>query len=434
MTTRERFSGADTAWLRMDTPESPMVIVGFFEVGADMTVEELRKILTERLLVHDRFRQRVDTSAPGRPVWEDDPDFDMANHVRSAPTPRSEEEFSEMVADLTVAELPRDRPLWECLVISDYGAGTALLVKLHHSIADGIALLQILLSMADDVDAGDLRVARVPSSRTSLLWRAIKPVVSFVRLIIAMIRLALLPPDPRSALRGRLTGVKHTAWTDRIPLDDLLDASRHLGVTVNDLLLASMSGAIRNLLERTGRRITREIRAMVPFNLRPPEVGRPLGNKFGLVLPALPVSEPNPLRRLERVRERMLQIKRRPEAAAAYTILNLMGMSADVVESLIMRFFGTKVSLVLTNVPGPDEIISLGGHPIERIMFWVPQAAGLGLGVSLLSYAGSVTVGVISDTGLGVDADDLVEEFDRELARFLDMGHTAGPYPYTPLI
>ena len=418
----------------MDTPESPMVIVGFFEVAGELEVDKLRSILKERLLVHERFRQRVDRSQPGRPYWEVDPHFDIANHVRPAETPDSEEAFSQLVADFSVAPLHPDRALWDCLVISNYGAGTALLVKLHHSIADGIALLQILITLADDVDPEDLRATRVPGTPRTLLGRIWKQVSGVARLLVAMIRLGLLPPDPRSALRGKLTGVKRTSWTDPIDLDDLLTAGRHLGATVNDILLAAMSGAIRNLLARTNRGITREIRAMVPFNLRPPEIGRPLGNKFGLVLPALPVSEPNPLKRLQRVRERMLQIKDRPEAAAAYTILQAVGASANIVEKAIIGFFGTKTSLVMTNVPGPDEKIELAGHEIDRIMFWVPQAAGLGLGVSLLSYAGSVTVGVISDAGLEIDANALVKEFDLELARLLEIGHSAGPYPYTPLL
>lgn len=411
-----------------------MVIVGFFELDGEMSVETLRVLLEDRLLVHDRFRRRVDRSERGRPVWEDDPEFDIANHVRPSPTPGSVEAFSQLVADFSTEPLHPDRPLWECLVISEYGAGTALLVKLHHAIADGIALLQILLTLSDEIDGDDFRTQRLPSTTRSAAGRLWRQISGVGKLLVAIVRLGLLPPDPRSALRGRLTGRKRTSWTEPIELDVLLTASRHLGVTMNDVLLAAMSGAIRNLLARTNRGITREIRAMVPFNLRPPEVGRPLGNKFGLVLPSLPVSEPNPRKRLQRVSERMLQIKDRPEAAAAYTILQVLGTSANIVEKVIIRFFGTKTSLVMTNVPGPDDKIELGGHQIDRIMFWVPQAAGLGLGISLLSYAGSVTVGVISDTGLEIDANDLVKEFDLELARLLEMGHSSGPYPYTPMI
>ncbi len=409
-----------------------MVIVGVLQLDGHLDPTSLRELLGERLLIHERFIQRVDRSA-ARPVWERDLDFDITHHVRVIQTPADEKLFADRVASFMVEPLNPDRPLWEILVVPAYAGGTALLVKLHHAIADGIALLQILLTMADDVEAADLRRPRIPSQRSPVarLWTRISQPF---RLLGAAFRLAALPPDPRSALKSDLSGIKDVAWSDLHDLEAISTASRHLGATVNDVLLASVSGAISDVLAKTGRKVHREIRAMVPFNLRPPEVGRPLGNRFGLVLPALPVSQPNPLRRLDRVRERMTQIKRRPEAAAAYTILGLAGISSEAVESLIVKFFGTKVSLVLTNVPGPDEHISLGGHRVDRIMFWVPQAARLGLGISLLSYAGSVTVGVVADQGLAIDAGDVVDEIQRELSRYLDIGTAAGPRPFSPLI
>jgi diacylglycerol O-acyltransferase / wax synthase len=184
---------------------------------------------------------------------------------------------------------------------------------------------------------------------------------------------------------------------------------------VNDVMLTAMSGALRDHLLDRGERLQRDLRAMVPFNLRPPEVGRPLGNRFGLVLPALPVSLDDPIARLRRVQQRMAQIKDTPEASAAFSILTVMGLSGWAVESLLVRFFGTKSSAVMTNVPGPAERLRFAGRRVDRIMFWVPQAGGIGLGVSLLSYAGSVTVGILGDTALLEDPGELVSRFHDEL-------------------
>jgi diacylglycerol O-acyltransferase / wax synthase len=431
--TRERFTGADAAWLRMERPHSPMVIVGFFELDRPIDVDTVRSIIEERLLVYERFRQRVEENGRGRPWWVEDEQFDIAHHVFRARIvePVGPRAFNTYVDHLASASFLGDRPMWEMHVVERLGRGSAIVAKLHHSIADGIALMQVLLSICDDVEptarehrrrhrwgrvgAGvevigreAWQVARRPRRLAELAGEAI----GFAG---ATARLALLPPDPRTSLKSPLSGVKRTSWSEPIPLDRLRDIGRPLRATVNDVMLTAMSGALRDHLLEQGERLHRDVRAMVPFNLRPPEVGRPLGNRFGLVLPALPVGLDDPIARLHRVQERMAQIKDTPEASAAFSILTVMGLSGWAVESLLVRFFGTKSSAVMTNVPGPSERLRFAGRRVERIMFWVPQAGGIGLGVSLLSYAGSVTVGILGDTALLEDPTELVARFYDEL-------------------
>lgn len=431
--TRERFSGADAAWLRMERPHSPMVIVGFFELNQPIDVGTVRAILEERLLVYGRFRQRVEENGVGRPWWVDDEEFDIAHHVVTARMvePVTPRDFNVYVDHLASTSFRGDRPMWEMHVVERFGRGSAIVAKLHHSIADGIALMQVLLSICDDVQptarehrphhrlgrvgAGAGVVARETWEVARRPRRLVELAGGAVGFAGATARLALLPPDPRSSLKSPLAGVKRTAWSQPIPLGRLREIGRPLGATVNDVMLTAMSGALRDHLLDRGERLQRDLRAMVPFNLRPPEVGRPLGNRFGLVLPALPVGLDDPIARLRRVQQRMAQIKDTPEASAAFSILTVMGLSGWAVESLLVKFFGTKSSAVMTNVPGPAERLRFAGRRVDRIMFWVPQAGGIGLGVSLLSYAGSVTVGILGDTALLEDPGEMVARFHDEL-------------------
>lgn len=418
--------GADHAWLRMERPASPMVITGFFELAAPVALDRVRATLEERLLRFERFTQRVAADGRSRSWWQPDPGFDLERHVVAAPDldPADPFAFGRLVDRLASSHLDPGRPLWEIQVVESHGAGSALVARLHHSIADGIALMQILLSLCDRADgtpafpgggAGD-------TPARPLLERARRG----LGILGSATHLALLRPDPPSRLKSPLTGAKRTAWSQPIDLGELRSAGRGLGVTVNDLLLAAMSGSLRRYLLEDGGIPSRDLRAMVPFNLRPPEVGRPLGNRFGLVLPALPVVAPNPGERLATVTRRMLRIKETPEAAAAYAILAMMGGLSAGAQAAVVRFFATKSSAVITNVPGPAEQISFAGSPIERIMFWVPQAGGIGLGVSLLSYAGSTTVGVIADSGVVDDPGRLVAGFHDELET---LGRMAGRRP-----
>ena len=162
-----------------------------------------------------------------------------------------------------------------------------------------------------------------------------------------------------------------------------------MGATANDALVAA--GALRRYLESRGEPTSGlAIRASVPVNLRPPDQSHRPGNSFGLVLLSLPVGIVDPVRRLRAIREEMDGIKRSPEALVAFSVLSVLGVAPVEVEPLGLRFFGGQTTAVLTNVPGPGEPLHLAGSKLGRMMFWVPQSGHLGLGISILSYAGRV--------------------------------------------
>jgi len=156
------------------------------------------------------------------------------------------------------------------------------------------------------------------------------------------------------------------------------------------------------------------IRASVPVNLRPLDAAHKLGNSFGLVFLTLPIGIADPIKRLKAIKKEMDELKRSPEALVAFGVLNVMGFAPVEVERLGLRFFGSKATAVLTNVPGPRESLYLGWSKVDRVMFWVPQSGRLGLGISILSYAGGVMLGVATDEGLVPDPERIVENFEKE--------------------
>jgi len=421
----EPLTGVDRAWLRMDSHDNPMVITGFFAFDEPVDVPLLRRLVDAWTRRFPRFRQRP--TADGL-QWEE-AELDLSWHVAEEELPDgTEEDFRRFVSSAITRPLPPTRPLWKMTVVARPG-GSAVFFCIHHAIGDGIALTKVLLALCDQPPAFEARTGSaggVPRIASNLhvpeqvmdlilhpshlldLWGAAAPWAG------SLARLTTLSPDPPVGLKGGLAGAKQTAWMDPVPLDAVKAAGRRHGATVNDLLVAAVGGALRRYVLDHGFD-PRSVRALIPVNLRPRGGPPRLGNYFGLVLPSLPLDEPDPLGRLHRARAEMLRIKASVEAPISFALLQAIGHAAAAVEEEVMRFFGTKASLVLTNVPGPREHLSLAGSRVADLMFWVPQAGDLGLGVSIMSYAGNVGVGVMTDAGVIPDPETLVAGIRAEL-------------------
>jgi len=229
-------------------------------------------------------------------------------------------------------------------------------------------------------------------------------------------RIALLPPDPPTALKGRLGVMKRAAWSDPVPLSDVRAAGARAGGTINDVLVTAAAGGVRRYLAGRGDDVDRlDVRATVPVNLRPPDQAHRLGNRFGLVFLSLPLGVADPVERLAEVKRRMDELKSSLQPVVAFGALAAIGILPTRLQPLPVAFFGSKASMVLTNVPGPRERLYLAGEPVRSAMFWVPQSARMGLGISILSYAGEVLVGVAADAGLVPDPQGIVDGFHAEL-------------------
>lgn len=454
---REIFSPVDAAWLRMDSPTNMAMITGVMMFDEPLDLARLKAVITDRLLRYPRFRQRVrEPLLPlGLPRWEPDPHFDLAAHLHriALPPPGDVYALQELVGDFMGTPLDFTKPLWQLHVVEGFGKGCALIARLHHCIADGLALVQVLLSLTDPQadtppsgpvaepeGGGGLFEALLTPALTALdtAWRATAFTQDLLRDGRAMLtdparlaaaaqtgaagvgalsKLLLIPPDRRTILRGRCGVPKRAVWTAPVPLAQVKAIGHARGCTVNDLLLAAVSGALRRYLEGRGQPTEGlNIRAMVPVSLRPPEELDQLGNRFGLVILSLPVGERDPEQRLRVLKQRMDAIKSTPEAAVAFGILTVMGLTPVQIEKIIVDIFAAKVTAVMTNVPGPTQTLYLVGSPIRDLMFWVPSPGGLALGISILSYAGRVMVGVATDKGLIPDPEAIVAGFHAELA------------------
>jgi WS/DGAT/MGAT family acyltransferase len=456
---RERMPSGDAAWLHMDRPTNLMVINAVLMFEEPLDWERVRDVVQTRLVGrYARYRQRVvETRGPrGGVFWEDDPHFDLDLHLhhRALPEPGDRAALQDLVGDLMAEPLNRAKPLWNMYLIDGYGEGSAVFARMHHCIADGIALARVLLSLTDSSpDAGieasgpaGARSARggLPSVVTAPLRAGsaiaheglemlFHPSAELSRLAEvtstdskALAHVFLRSSDAETALKGELGVARRVAWSEPVSLQGVKDIAHRNDATVNDVLVAAMTGALRHYL-RVHDSLVDEIRAFVPFNLRPLDRPLPakLGNKFGLVLLPLPVGAATASARLREVKRQMDEIKNSPEGAIAYGVLELMGQTPVQVESAILDLFSAKGTSVITNVPGPREPVYLAGVPVSAVAVWAPTSGSVSMSVSIFSYDGGVTVGVMADAGLVPDPETMVDRFRTELRTLSRLGRGA---------
>jgi WS/DGAT/MGAT family acyltransferase len=458
-------TNVDAAWLHMESPTNLMLISGVMAFREKLDFGELKELIEDRLLPFERFRQKVVLSSiPGMgPRWVDDPHFNLRSHLQrvALPDPGGQKELQEYAGTIMSTPLDFSKPLWQFQYIENYKGGSALVARIHHCIADGIALVRVLLSLTDDSPKGSPKTRRTRRRRKPLgggFWlpevvndavysvgkitarmvdstletladptRAAQMVVEGAKGTGILARLATMPADPETIFKGELTTAKRVAWSEVMPLADVKAYSRSKGATINDLLLAGVTGAIRRYMIGRGAEVDDlNIRAVVPVNLRPDSEIIKLGNKFGLVFLALPIGVADRHERLVELKKRMDKIKASSEPWVIYAILNAVGLTGPKVESLALQLFGSKATAVMTNVPGPREEIYLAGKAMRSMMFWVPQSAKLGLGVSILSYAGQVRLGVATDSGLVPDPESIIDAFQEEMAAMMAEEKPAG--------
>jgi len=467
----ERMSKVDTAWLRMDSPTNLMMIVGVWILRPGITLTDLQQRVRERLLPYRRFVQLAREDATGA-HWLDDPDFRLERHVgaRALPRQRGQSEQAALqsrVAHLAMQPLDPAHPLWQFELVEHYQGGSALIARLHHCIADGIALISVMMSLVDGgaepprrtrkkgsdkagLDAaedwladtlirpfGDLTaraldlagggaarsLAALSTPQQSLsdsLDQALDIARMGGQLASDLAALALMPDDSPTPLKGQPVGRKHVAWCQPIPLEEVKAIGKGLNCSVNDVLLSCVAGAIGQYLRARGEDPTgKEIRAMVPINLRPMEDAWKLGNRFGLVPLVLPIGLSNPIERVYAVRARMNELKGSLQPLLTFGLLSVAGLLIKPAQDAMLALFGRKTTAVMTNVPGPATKLRLCGATLEQTMFWVPQTGTVGLGVSILSYGGGVQFGVIADEALCPDPQAIIDAFEPEFAQLL---------------
>ena len=417
-------SPVDAAWYHMDGPENLAMVTGVLLTKRPLDFDRVRAVYRERLAQFERFRQRVVEGGFPLPTphWEDVPHFDMDQHLHhvALPAPHDQAALRALITDIASTPLDREQPLWQVHVVDKVEGGSALAMRFHHCIADGTAMLSVMQKLFDP--APGTRQTEVPVLKqvTAPLGIVDKAalVVSGAGMLIAEV---LKWPDPQSPLKGEFGMRKHVAWSAPVAIKDVKAIGAQHGAKVNDVLVAAMTGALRTYLKGRGIDVNHTtVRAMVPVDLRPPERLGQMGNEFGLVILELAVTKSRWAQRLALTKERMDALKRSTEPMAMRVLLDIFGRTPKAVEDLANQVFGSKTSLVLTNVAGPRNALYLAGVAIDRMLFWVPHPGRqLGMGISIMSYRGKATLAVIADARLVPDPEAITAEFNREFASML---------------
>jgi len=233
-------------------------------------------------------------------------------------------------------------------------------------------------------------------------------------------KLALMGQDSPTRFKGEPGAAKRVAWADPIPLDEVKAVGKVLGASINDVLLSCVAGALASYLRDKGDGTDGVmLRALVPVNLRPMEKAYKLGNQFGLVFLDLPIGMENPVARLYAVRGNMRALRGSYQPVLALGILAAMGAGPKLLQDTLLAILARNASAVMTNVPGPQQPLWLAGARIDGLMFWVPQAGDIGVGVSIISYDGKVQFGLITDRGFCPDPARVIERFGGEFEKLV---------------
>ena len=455
---RENVSPVDTAWLRMDRPSNLMMICGVMLFRERVEFARLQSVVQERWLRFKRFRQRP-VQTLGAAYWETAADFDINDHVVRVALPgkAGKKELQALVSRLACTPLNPARPMWQYHFVDNYRGGSAVIARVHHCYADGIALVQVLLSMTDSAPDGPAAMPAPPARKErppgdDPLAELMEPISGVMKMALSVgstliekgagiwlepakavalaeqggaltaeiAKLALMGHDSPTRFKG-VPGIgKRVAWAEPIPLDEVKAVGRALGASVNDVLLSCVAGALRGYLADKGDPTEGVmIRALVPVNLRPPEKAYKLGNRFGVVFLDLPIGIENPIERLYAVRANMGALKGSLQPILTLGLLAAAGAGPKLLQDQLVTVLARNATAVMTNVPGPQQPLYLAGARIERFMFWVPQSGDIGMGVSILSYDGEVQFGLITDRRLCPDPERVIARFGPEYEKLV---------------
>ena len=469
MTRREKISAVDTAWLRMDRPGNLMMICAVLSFAGRVELKALRKVVEERFLRFRRFAERPVQAAAGA-FWEPAADVDLDHHLVHVALPGAagKRELQALVSRLARTPLNPAWPLWQFHLVEKFGGGSAVIVRIHHCYADGIALVQVLLSMTDLGPSGPpallipaptrrkkraakndpledlvrplsdamnmaLKVGATLIEKGVDIWQHPTKAIGLAEqggaLTGEIAKLALMGQDSPTRFKGKPGVAKRVAWTEPLLLDEVKTVGRALGASVNDVLLSCVAGALRQYLVGKGDPTAGVMmRALVPVNLRPLEKACELGNQFGVVFLELPIGIENPVERLYAVRANMRALKGSYQPLLTLGLLAAAGAGPKLLQDQLIAVLARNATAVMTNVPGPQQPLYLAGGKIAQFMFWVPQSGDIGMGVSILSYDGAVQFGLITDRALCPDPEHVIGHFGPEFEKLVLMTLLA-PWP-----
>jgi diacylglycerol O-acyltransferase len=460
----DRLSFLDNSFLIMETPTSPMHVAGTatFEAGPLRTpdggidVDRIRAYVASRLHLIPRYRQRLaHVPIENHPVWVDDEYFNIDYHVRhiALPKPGNEQQLKRLAARVMAQHLDREKPLWEIWILEGLAspAHFVMISKIHHCMVDGVSsvdLLKVLLK-PEPTDAFEPPPQWRPRPAPSRWELATDALGRYARLPLDIAR--SFPQslqearDPDSGIRASLNALRQTLGTgmrgvsdtplnhrigphrrlDWLTMDlDTVKGVRHrLGGTLNDVVLATVAGALRRFLRRRGVDVAAlDFRVMAPVSVRTEQERGTLGNRISAWMVPMPLGEPDPLRRLEKIRETTEHLKHSKQALSAAVLTQVGEWTPSTLLSLGARL-ATRVlpfNLVVTNVPGPQlPLYMLGARMVDNFGF-LPLIDSLCLGVVLFSYAGKLCWGFTGEWDLLPDLHDFAGDIEASFRELCD--------------
>ncbi len=427
----------------VSSPTSLITVMGMMVFDKKVKKEILIKVISDRLLRHHRFHKKV-IIKKGKPHWHLDESFDLRSHIHhiALPAPGDYNALQDLISDLISQPLDSSKPLWQVHLIDNYKGGSVVLWRLHHAIADGIALVNVVYSLTGLTKAASLEADRnIVSNKPRHKWkldikalfqsgkdwlvnaryllmhpeRIKKPISDAVKLAGELGRLFFGKSVEHTLYKGNLSCSKKVAWSGALPLVEVKQMAKIHGVTINDILLVLIAGAIRHHLLKHKQKLSNCMRIVVPVNLRKKEEDIKVHNKIGMLSIELPVHIKDLKHRIDYVHSKTEFLKNSIEPVLVY---NLMNVLADIIpaklEARFAEFIGSRIAGVVTNLPGPKSPVYFAGQQIKDMLFWVPQTSPLGIGVSMMSYGGRVYLGVVTDTHLVNDPDQIIKGYYKE--------------------
>lgn len=452
MASGDRLTGLDSSFLHMETGPAHMHVAStlLFE-GPAPDYEEFQAHIASRLHLVPRFRQRLRFMPleQGRPVWVDDPQFNLAYHVRhtALPEPGSEEQLRTLAARVFSQRLDRSKPVWEMWLVDGLKGGRfAIIAKTHHCLVDGVSGVDITTVLFDaQREAPDMPPPppwhpRPEPSSTDLLGRALaerltspaegarglralfraprragKAAVGALEAVGALAKAGIAaPPSPFNVEIGPY---RRFAWVSA-DLAELKAVKNELGGTVNDVVLAAVAGALGRHLRAHGHHTAgMELKAMVPVSVRAKAEHGDLGNKVSAMYAPLPVGIDDPAERLRVVSERMGDLKESKQAVGATMLTSLADFAPPTILGQAGRLQSSQrfFNMVVTNVPGPQLPLYLMGRELEVTYPMVPLAKNQAVCFGVMSYNGQVNFGLIGDYDALADLDRLAQDLKASL-------------------
>lgn len=418
---KESLSAADLAWWHIQTENNLSVSTVVLTLDRPIDIDCLKDRVEDRLMAIDRFRQRVEPSRIplGRPVWRESEDFALSDHlvVVEPEMQQAPDNLERLVGELLGRPLEPSRPLWQLFVIDDIAGSSAIVARVHQSIADGTLVPRLVLRVADPDGSNEVQtIGLEPSLPAARLLERAQTNTAHTRMLC---RLISARADTISPLRAPLTPAKTAAWSQPASLAPLRDRAAQLDVSVTDILLAAVAGALRFELHHRDTPVENiHLRAIVPIDLRSTGELR-LGTRMAMARLEIPVAPPTATARLAATRQALARCQRSPEAFTVLGAVPNHGISMSEIEERTLRLLGTKATTMVAFHPGPQSTARLCGQSIKSVIWWPALSGELPLAVSIVAYTGTVLFGVAGERSL-VNARGLVDRICRALDQLLE--------------